>query len=581
MSDVRTTSSTGGVGASAALTDSGSGSSGPTGDVAGSRAGSGAGADARGKSTSFETVMGRFFVDRGFLTVEELDACRAMQAQSTESGAPRALADILVENEYVTRKQLERVRNDLEAEKSTQQIPGYKIMRKLGSGAMATVFLGKQLSLDRLVAIKVLPSKFSSNEKFIQRFYKEGKAAAQLNHRNIVGAFDVGQAGEHHYFVMEYVDGDTVYDRILKHKRIPEKTAIEIVRQVAEALDHAHGKGFIHRDIKPKNIMLSKDGTAKLADLGLARAVSDKEAAEAEAGRAYGTPYYISPEQIRGEVNIGPQADIYGLGATFYHMVTGKVPFEGKNPSAVMHKHLKSPLVPPDHVYTKLSAPTAQVIEMMMAKSRKDRYQSVKDLIVDLDHLARGEPLHFARDYTELKSIAESIEEVVPSEPVQPMRPASGTESPMGSPAFLAAAGVAAISIIVNLILIMTLMSRPATGSSVGAGTPLVSPGAPVATSSSIFGSWESTQLSGARMASVSRVIFVFGKDSRGHYIVVDRNGDAKPVPIDYSASGNRLTIHVDGYPPFNYTYSMRGDTVIMERDDDMGRISMVLQRVN
>lgn len=527
--------------------------------------------------------MGRFFVDRGFLTAEELDACRAMQAQSTESGAPRALADILVENEYITRKQLERVRNDLEAEKSTQQIPGYKILRKLGSGAMATVFLGKQLSLDRLVAIKVLPSKFSSNEKFIQRFYKEGKAAAQLNHRNIVGAFDVGQAGEHHYFVMEYVDGDTVYDRILKHKRLPEKDAIAIVRQVAEALDHAHSKGFIHRDIKPKNIMLSKDGTAKLADLGLARAVSDKEAAEAEAGRAYGTPYYISPEQIRGEVNIGPQADIYGLGATFYHMVTGKVPFEGKNPSAVMHKHLKSPLVPPDHVNSKLSAPTAQVIEMMMAKSRKDRYQSVKDLIVDLDHLARGEPLHFARDYTELHSIAESIEEVAPTEPVQ-VSPASmaGGASMMNSPAFLATLGVAVISVIINLVLMAVVMSRPATGMPTGGESAAVTPTGPaVPNAPSILGSWESTQLSGARMASVNRVLFVFGKDARGHYVVVDRDGNAKPVPIVYNASGNQLTIRVDGYPPFNYTYSMRGDTVVMERDDDMGRISMVLQRVN
>ncbi len=132
----------------------------------------------------------------------------------------------------------------------------------------------------------------------------------------------------------------TLHDLIRKVKRIKEDEAIRIIRQVTNALRHAHRRGFIHRDIKPKNIMLATGGSVKLADLGLAREMSDREAAEAEAGRAYGTPYYISPEQIRGEVTIGPAADIYGLGATFYHMVTGRVPFEGKNPSAVMHKHL-------------------------------------------------------------------------------------------------------------------------------------------------------------------------------------------------------------------------------------------------
>ena len=138
----------------------------------------------------------------------------------------------------------------------------------------------------------------------------------------------MGRACEFHYFVMEYVEGRTVYDDIVKHKRFDEAEAIEIIVQMAKALEHAHAKGLIHRDVKPKNIMLNKEGVSKLADMGLARAVTDVEAAEAEAGKAFGTPYYISPEQIRGEKDIGPPADIYSLGATLYHMVTGNVPFE-------------------------------------------------------------------------------------------------------------------------------------------------------------------------------------------------------------------------------------------------------------
>jgi eukaryotic-like serine/threonine-protein kinase len=354
-----------------------------------------------GTSTGgFETMLGKIVVEHGLVTPDELEMCNALLTQrssdSSQGDSPRTLADLLLENEFLTSRQLERIRGDFEAKKSGQRIPGYKIIKKLGSGAMATVFLARQLSLDRDVAIKVLPRKFSDNKKFIERFYKEGRAAAQLNHPNIVGAYDVGQAGEHHYFVMEYVDGETVYDRVVTHKRIDEKEAIKIIRQVAEALKHAHEKGFIHRDIKPKNIMISSRGIVKLADLGLARAMSDVEAAKAEAGRAYGTPYYISPEQIRGELKVGPPADIYGLGATFYHMVTGRVPFEGKNPSSVMHKHLKAELVPPDHINPKLSAGCAQVIEMMMAKDRKARFQTAEDLLTDLDLVAKGESPQFA-----------------------------------------------------------------------------------------------------------------------------------------------------------------------------------------
>jgi serine/threonine-protein kinase len=380
--------------------------------------------------------------------------------ESTTNEEPRTLADLLLENDFVTNKQLQRIRNDFEARKSSQRIPGYRIQKKLGAGAMATVFLAHQLSLDRSVAIEVLPKKFSDNAKFIERFYKEGRAAAQLNHPNIVAAYDVGQAGEHHYFVMEYIDGPTVYDRLVKDKRMSETDAIKIVIGVAKALEHANKRGFIHRDIKPKNIMLNSQGVVKLADLGLARAMSDKEAAKAEAGRAYGTPYYISPEQIRGEIKIGPQADIYGLGATFYHMVTGRVPFEGKNPSAVMHQHLKSQLEPPDHLNPKLSAGCAQVIEMMMMKDPAERYQTATDLLHDLQLISESQPPHFARKkQLDLSAIATSIAtEAVKSAPVVQKEPER--DGAMDSPVFMIAMVILGVSLLVNVILIVMLAMR-------------------------------------------------------------------------------------------------------------------------
>lgn len=343
-----------------------------------------------GGSSAIDSVLGRMVVDQGLATAEEVESIEKKRRELDDPNQ-KSLAELLVENEIVTLRQIARLRSAAEEERKGQAIAGYKVLEKLGAGAMATVFKAKQLSLDRLVAIKILPRKFSSNTQFIERFYAEGRAAAQLNHPNIVQAYDVGQSGEFHYFVMEYVEGQTVHDVINANKRFGEKDALDIAIAAAEALEHAHLKGLVHRDVKPKNIMLSRQGVVKLADLGLARAIDDKEAAMAEAGKAYGTPYYISPEQIRGEVNIGPQADIYSLGATLYHMVTGNVPYNGKNPTEVMQKHLKSPLVPPDHVNAKLSAGISEVIERMMAKSRKERYKNCQELLVDLRAVKKGE----------------------------------------------------------------------------------------------------------------------------------------------------------------------------------------------
>jgi serine/threonine-protein kinase len=457
------------------LEDSNAGSTGPmdggaSADDSGSRkkdkdarltAAQNLGDSAVGESSTggFDTMLGSLVVENGLVTPDEIEMCNSRMRESANSEDPRTLADLLLENDYLTTRQLQRIRNEFEAKKSTQRIPGYRIQSKLGQGAMATVFLANQLSLDRNVAIKVLPKKFSANAKFIERFYKEGKAAAQLNHPNIVAAYDVGQAGEHHYFVMEYVDGPTVYDRVVKEKRISESEAIKLTIGVAKALQHAHARGFIHRDIKPKNIMMTKQGVVKLADLGLARAMSDKEAAKAEAGRAYGTPYYISPEQIRGEVKIGPQADIYGLGATFYHMVTGRVPFEGKNPSAVMHQHLKAELMPPDHINSKLSGGTAQVIEMMMAKNAAERYQNATDLLEDLELIAQGQPPHFARQQLDLSGVTSAITDTIQTQPVVIEPPKKEGFSIFESPAVMIMLVFLGISVLANIIMIV-LMAR-------------------------------------------------------------------------------------------------------------------------
>jgi serine/threonine-protein kinase len=362
------------------------------------------------ESTNYDTIFGKMALDQGLCTDEELRRC-IEEAETRQAANPILLKDLLVERGYLTKTQAHRVGNTIkEARGSTaaHQIPGYIILGKLGAGAMAVVYKARQLSLDRIVAIKVLPKRFTENKEYVERFYKEGKAAGMLNQANIVQAVDVGEAGGYHYFVMEYVEGKTLYDDLAAGKVYGEKEALDVIIQVAEALRHAHSVGLIHRDVKPKNIMINKEGTVKLADMGLARQTTDFEAAKMEKGKAYGTPYYISPEQIRGEMDVDGRADIYGLGATFYHLVTGRVPFMADDPAEVMRKHLKDQLVPPDHINTSLSAGVSEVIEVMMAKNKKDRYSSVEELLIDLKAVRAGEaPMraHRRMDVSELEQL--------------------------------------------------------------------------------------------------------------------------------------------------------------------------------
>lgn len=413
----------------------------------------------RASAEGGDSILARIVVDQGLATMDEVQECLRRQRERRDGGqdpSQSSLADMLVESDFITRRQLARIKTQVEAERSGQHIPGFTIIGKLGAGAMATVFKAKQISLDRLVAIKILPRKFSKDPQFIERFYAEGRAAAQLNHPNIVQAFDVGKHGEYHYFVMEYVEGETVYDATVKSRRYSEREAIETIIQVAEALEHAHAKGLIHRDVKPKNIMLSKEGVVKLADMGLARAISDREAAEAEAGKAFGTPYYISPEQIRGEVNIGPPADIYALGATLYHMVTGRVPFEGKDPSEVMRKHLRAPVTPPDHVNPKLSAGLSEVIEMMMAKSAQDRYQNCTDLLADLRLVHKGErPIIAHKEIVSAAPLSEVLEAET-STPTQLAVDKTRRPSVLGHPMVQFMLAMLILSIVANFALLFS-----------------------------------------------------------------------------------------------------------------------------
>ena len=397
---------------------------------------------------ALDAELGRFVVEKGLATPEEVSRCETLLSSMR---GPTPLGAVLVSQEVLTAGQVDRARKALAA--AGGQIPGYRVICRLGSGAMASVFKARQISLDRIVAVKVLSRRLSENPEYVDRFVREGQAAAKLNHPNIVQAIDVGEANNYRYFVMEYVEGHTLYDELATGKVFSEPEALDVMLQIARALTHAHAQGFIHRDVKPKNIMITPQRVAKLADMGLARLASDYETAQAEAGRAFGTPYYISPEQIRGQVDVDFRSDIYSLGATLYHLVTGRVPFEAPTPAGVMYKHLPERLIPPDHVNGNLSSGLGEVVEAMMAKDPEKRYASTADLMVDLDAVAVGEPPPQARQRIDaglLRGLTDESSAALANEETQVFL----TRTDL-TPYVILLAALLALSLIVNMILLM------------------------------------------------------------------------------------------------------------------------------
>jgi serine/threonine-protein kinase len=347
-----------------------------------------------------EERLAHALISRGLLTREEFQQCRSAAGGAVGGDA---LLGRLVKGGFLTVNQAQRARQEITL-LMEERIPGYQLLEKLGQGSMGTVYKARQLSMNRLVAVKVLKPRLASNPDFLERFTSEAHLAAKLSSNNIVQAIDVGSAGPIHYFVMEYVEGTTIRQELEKGKIYEEHEAVEIVLQMAQALEHAHRRGLIHRDVKPANIILTSDGIAKLADLGLARQTADRGGPKAEKG-IVGTPFYIAPEQIRARDDIDVRADIYSLGATLYHMVTGQPPFPGQSVDLVLKAHLEEELRPPDHLNQALSSGMGEVVEFMMAKDRRQRYRTPGDLIIDLECLLNGDPPKLARQHIEASTL--------------------------------------------------------------------------------------------------------------------------------------------------------------------------------
>ncbi|MCY3023360.1 MAG: protein kinase [Planctomycetota bacterium] len=301
----------------------------------------------------------------------------------SEQGSPLKFGDRI----KIGDTELELV--DEKSEPVNIDIPGYQVLERIGAGGMGTVYKAKQQSMDRIVALKILNERYSANAEFVDRFIREARAAGQLNHPNVIHVHDISRANGRHYFSMEFVDGPSVKELLRLEKRIGVTRALDIVLQTAKALEFSHENKIIHRDVKPDNIMLTKEGIVKLADLGIAKSFDEKGPSPKEHRRVMGTPHYMAPEQALGKA-IDHRVDIYSLGATFYHMVTGKTPFSGSTANEILKAHIQESLPPIQELTPDVPDPVCFIIERMMAKLPEKRYPDMAKVIADIERVQRG-----------------------------------------------------------------------------------------------------------------------------------------------------------------------------------------------
>jgi eukaryotic-like serine/threonine-protein kinase len=274
------------------------------------------------------------------------------------------------------------------------RLGSYRILRTLGEGGMGTVYLGYEEARHCHVAIKVLPDHLASNQSYVDRFYREAQSVLHLNHPNIVGGIAMGQDPTtlKHYLVLEYVDGQSLHRLLERFKWFSIGDAVHIAIDIARALEHAQSRNIVHRDIKPANILLTTSGLAKLVDLGLAKRV-DEDTNLTGARQGFGTPYYMPYEQSIDAKKADGRSDIYALGATLYHLVTGQVPFTGATDLEIAEKKAIGRFVPASEINPNVPPALDAILQRMLARAPEQRYQTASSLIVDLERSKLASPV--------------------------------------------------------------------------------------------------------------------------------------------------------------------------------------------
>ena len=330
-------------------------------------------------------------VAKGFVSAEDVESAHRTRDSLRQEGMSRGVEQILREKGLLNAGQIQQVRVAMRKRGWKPLLGKYALVRRLGEGGMGAVFQADNLSIGRTVAIKVLPPHLAKDQTYLGRFRRESRLAARISHPNVVQVLDADETDGRHYLVMEYVEGETLKQRILRKGPLPESEALDIMSQICRGLQVAHEEGIIHRDIKPSNILIDKNGVAKLADLGIAKSADAGEVTLTQTDTAMGTPLYMAPEQARSSKDVDARADIYSLGATFYHALAGEPPFDGETPYQIVLMHCNEELPPLAERRPDISPTLCAVIEKMMAKEPGERFASVEEVRGMVDALRLGE----------------------------------------------------------------------------------------------------------------------------------------------------------------------------------------------
>jgi tRNA A-37 threonylcarbamoyl transferase component Bud32 len=335
-----------------------------------------------------DLLFAEHVVQAGFLTREEVEESLSVQQRMEEMGVHETLRNVLVKRGALREGDAAVVARNAGLRSGGEPIPGYTLESRLGAGAMGAVYKAWQKGMKRHVAIKILRRDLTDDPRQVERLQREASLVGKLDHPNIVRGLDSGETDGLVWFVMEIVEGETLRDRIRRLTRLAPDEAVRITRQLAEALEHAATHGIVHRDIKPGNILVAKDGTPRLTDYGLAKGESDDALTQLDA--TLGTPQYIAPEQARNPRDADVRSDIYSLGATLYAALTGHPPFAGETMAATLTKVLYERPKPIAEEAPDAPPALAYVVERMMAKDRRHRYQTPDELLRDLRALEEG-----------------------------------------------------------------------------------------------------------------------------------------------------------------------------------------------
>jgi len=328
----------------------------------------------------------------GYVNEEQVEEGFLLQRRMTNDlQIDERLAVILVKRGWLAEEQARRVYGIIEPEGAHTEIEGYRLVQKIGRGAMGTVYKAIHKNLHRVVAIKILRRDLAADKTQIERLKREAKLLADLDHPNIVRAFDAGESNGFPFLVMEYVEGETLRDRIAREGALSNEEALRITRALADALEKARRMGIVHRDVKPGNILLSKSGTPKLMDLGLAKGPVDLGLTQH--GATVGTPQFMSPEQAESPDKADTRSDIYSLGATLYAMVTTRPPFEGSTLAEIITKVMSRQPVPPRVRNEDVSPEVSHLIERMMLKDATLRYATPAQVVTDIDMIRGGQSI--------------------------------------------------------------------------------------------------------------------------------------------------------------------------------------------